>query len=477
MNTASFFNTVNGESRSGSATYRGIDPATRKYLWDVPVATRQDLDDAVTAAQTAFKSWSVLPFDERKQFGIRFGNLYEENLRFFHELTAKECGRPKIVNEALSGYNMYRYHSVTLELPQHKVEDPDRTIITQYVPMGVVGAICPWNFFIRRTKCITALGKIAPALLAGCCVIVKPSPFTPYSALKLVELAQQVFPPGVLQALGGEESLGPWMTEHPGIHKISFTGSIATGKRVMRACAATLKRVTLELGGNDASIICGDIDIAKVAPLVTNGAFRNSGQQVCTATKRIYVHESIYSDFVKAMVAHATTLTLGDSEMRDDVKLGPVQNQMQYSKVREYFDDCTRNGYTFAIGRSPEDIEGEGYFVQPTIIDNPPAKSRIVVEEPFGPIVPVISWSEEEEVIRAANDTNTGLAGCVWTADAVRGRRIADQLEAGNIFINSAEAVTPKAVFSGHKESGLGSEWGPTSLLNYCNTKVVHIFK
>ncbi|OAL19266.1 hypothetical protein AYO22_09810 [Fonsecaea multimorphosa] len=363
MNTASFFNTVNGESRSGSATYRGIDPATRKYLWDVPVATRQDLDDAVTAAQTAFKSWSVLPFDERKQFGIRFGNLYEENLRFFHELTAKECGRPKIVNEALSGYNMYRYHC-----------------------------------------------------------------------------------------------------------------SIATGKRVMRACAATLKRVTLELGGNDASIICGDIDIAKVAPLVTNGAFRNSGQ-VCTATKRIYVHESIYSDFVKAMVAHATTLTLGDSEMRDDVKLGPVQNQMQYSKVREYFDDCTRNGYTFAIGRSPEDIEGEGYFVQPTIIDNPPAKSRIVVEEPFGPIVPVISWSEEEEVIRAANDTNTGLAGCVWTADAVRGRRIADQLEAGNIFINSAEAVTPKAVFSGHKESGLGSEWGPTSLLNYCNTKVVHIFK
>jgi acyl-CoA reductase-like NAD-dependent aldehyde dehydrogenase len=179
-------------------------------------------------------------------------------------------------------------HHLGLKIPEEVVEDEQKVITTRYVPLGTVGAICPWNFPL-----ILSVGKVAPALLTGNCVIVKPSPFTPYTALKFVELCQQIFPPGVVQAVGGNNELGAWMCKHPGIQKISFTGSIPTGKKVMEASASTLKRVTLELGGNDASIILPDVDIDKVAPEVAMGAFQNTGQ-VCVATKRIYIHKDIY---------------------------------------------------------------------------------------------------------------------------------------------------------------------------------------
>ncbi|KIX98591.1 uncharacterized protein Z520_05892 [Fonsecaea multimorphosa CBS 102226] len=429
MDFNSFTNIVDGKARTSTKFYHGVDPTTENRLWDVPVASHDDLDAVVSAAQKAFETWSALPFEGRRRLCANFGELYKQNLQYFDELIRIECAKPGL--------------------------------LVLYVP----GIVIPVGL---------ALGKIGPALMAGNCVIAKPSPFTPYSLLKLVELAQKVLPPGVLQVLGGDDSLGPWMTEHPGIQKISFTGSIATGKRVMQACSKTLKRVTLELGGNDASIICADVDVAKVAPLVVNGAFRNSGQ-VCTATKRIYVHESIYNDFLDAMVRHTKTLKVGSSSLEEDVNLGPVQNQMQYLKVREYFDDCCKEGYQFATGGRIQ--PGKGYFINPTIVDNPPAESRIVVEEPFGPIVPVLSWSDEDDVIRSANNTNTGLAACVWSSDMSRARRIAGRIQAGSVFINSSEAITPKGVFSGHKESGIGSEWGSTGLLGFCNVKVTHIFK
>ncbi|KIV96813.1 hypothetical protein PV10_00629 [Exophiala mesophila] len=459
MDFTQFSNIVNGEARGGNAVYQGIDPTTRQKLWDVPVATRQDVDDAVQAAQEAFKSWSTTPIAKRKEICSKFGQLYQSHMQDFDFLIRKECGKPVSYNNLATGL-----------LPDLTIEDEQRVMITQYVPMGVVAAICPWNC----ESSFLILGKIAPALVSGNCVIAKPSPFTPYGLLKLVELAQQVFPPGVLQVLGGDDSLGPWLTEHPGIQKISFTGSTATGKKVMQACSRTLKRLTLELGGNDASIICPDVDIAKVAPKVTDGAFRNSGQ-VCTATKRIYVHESIYPDFVVAMVKHAQTLKVGSSDLDDDVKLGPLQNEMQYLKVRDYFDDCLQNGFRFATGGLVKD--STGYFINPTIVDSPPADSRIVQEEQFGPIVPVLPWSDEEDVIHEANNSNTGLAACVWSSDIDRATRIASRIEAGSVFINSAESITPKAVFSGHKESGLGGEWGKTGLLGFCNVKVTHIFK
>lgn len=194
---------------------------------------------------------------------------------------------------------------------------------TRYTPLGVVGAICPWNFPI-----ILSLGKIIPALLTGNSIIVKPSPYTPYTTLKIVELAQEVLPPGVLQALGGDDKLGPMLTQHPGIAKISFTGSIATGKKIMAACASTLKRVTLELGGNDASIILPDVDVKKIAPEIVMGAFQNSGQ-VCVATKRIYIHQDIYQEMLNEMVNFTKSIKVGSPD--SGALLGPIQNQMQVS--------------------------------------------------------------------------------------------------------------------------------------------------
>lgn len=224
------------------------------------------------------------------------------------------------------------------------------------VPLGVVGAITPWNFPL-----VLSIGKIAPAVLAGDCIILKPSPFTPYTTLKEVEIAQQIFPPGVIQVVGGDDKLGPMLTAHPGIAKISFTGSIPTGKKIMAACAGTLKRVTLELGGNDASIILPDVDVDKVAPEVVMGAFQNSGQ-VCVATKRVYVHESIYKPFVEAMVKATKNLKVGNSD-DNGVVLGPIQNAMQYAKVTEFFADSKAKGFKFAAGE-PDVQKGKGYFIQ-----------------------------------------------------------------------------------------------------------------
>ncbi len=243
------------------------------------------------------------------------------------------------------------------------------------MPMGVVGAISPWNFPL-----VLSMGKISAALIVGNCVVVKPSPFTPYSILKFVEIAQEVLPPGVLQALNGDHMLGPLMTEHAGISKISFTGSTTTGKKVLEAASKTLKNVTLELGGNNASIICADVDVDVVAPQVAMGSFFNSGQ-LCVASKRLYVHESIYAKFLAALTAVVQSWKVGPVSEKD-VFLGPVQNEMQYNIVKRFFEDARENNYTFATGGDM--VESDSYTIQPAIIDNPPDSSKIVMEEPFG---------------------------------------------------------------------------------------------
>jgi acyl-CoA reductase-like NAD-dependent aldehyde dehydrogenase len=257
-------------------------------------------------------------------------------------------------------------------------DDANLNVTLRYVPLGVAGAICPWNFPL-----ILSMGKIAPALVTGNTMIVKPSPFTPYSALKFAEMAQKYLLPGVLQALNGDDRLGPMMTEHPGIAKISFTGSIATGKRVMMSAAKTLKRVTLELGGNSACIICPDVDVEKIAPLVALGAFFNSGQ-LCVASKRLYVHADIYQEMLAAITKVVKGWKVGNAA-EEGMMLGPVQNEMQYGIVKGFFEDCAVNGYEFALGG--EVGEGGGFTVQPAIVDNPPHSSKIVAEEPFGKFV------------------------------------------------------------------------------------------
>ena len=290
----------------------------------------------------------------------------------------------------------------------------------------------------------------------------------------MVEMAQQVFPPGLIQVLGGDDSLGPALVAHPDIHKISFTGSIATGKRVMASAAKTLKRVTLEMGGNDPAIVLPDADIAAVAPKVAMGAFFNTGQ-VCIASKRIYVHESIYATFVQALIGVSKTFKVGSSN-EEGVMLGPIQNEMQYERVKSFFKDTKEKGYKFALGEG-DVADSKGFFVQPTIIDNPPEDAMIVTEEPFGPIVPVQSYKDIDEVIARANNSKAGLGATVFGSDLAKCAEVADQIESGSVWINNFPQPDARGQFGGFKESGIGTEFGKLGILAYANVKSTHTFK
>ncbi len=242
----------------------------------------------------------------------------------------------------------------------------------------------------------------------------------------------------------------------------------------MESCAKTLKRVTLELGGNDPAIVTKNADVATMAPAVTEIAFTNSGQ-VCIALKRIYIHESIFDKFRDAMVAHIKTMKLGDGTTEGTTH-GPIQNSMQYERVKEFFGDIEKEGQTVAVGgKNPDD--SPGYFIQPTIIDRPKDDSRIVVEEPFGPILPILSWKDEDEVIARANDTKMGLGASVWTTDMEEARRIGSQLQVGSVWVNSHLELNPKFPFGGHKESGIGHEWSLSGIKAFCNVQSLYLKK
>ncbi|CZR58551.1 related to aldehyde dehydrogenase (NAD+), mitochondrial [Phialocephala subalpina] len=467
-----FHNVVASGLRGSEKVHHGVNPSDKSPLWDVPIATERDLDEAVEVARKAFESWSKTSWAERQEILGKMRDELTKHIPDMARLLSLEGGKPIqfATGEVMASVGTLDYHSKAPSPGEEILEDGDDLKLTlRYVPLGVAGAICPWNFPL-----VLAMGKISAALLTGNTIIIKPSPFTPYSVLKFAEMVQQYLPHGVLQALNGDDKLGPMMTEHPGIDKISFTGSTATGKRVMVAAAKTLKRVTLELGGNSACIICPDVDVAKVAPLVALGAFYNSGQ-LCVASKRLFVHESIYQEMLEELMKVVKGWKVGGTA-EEGCMLGPVQNEMQYNIVKGFFEDCAVNGYEFAIGGKAVGNES-GFVIQPAIINNPPSHSRIVKEEPFGPIVPMMPWSTEEELIPRVNDTRTGLGGSVYCADIERANRIASQIEAGTVWINSFERPLTQAFFAGHKESGLGGELGRHGLLSYMNPQVIHLYK
>ncbi|KPI38769.1 putative aldehyde dehydrogenase DhaS [Cyphellophora attinorum] len=443
----SFHNIINGELRSSKQKYHGVDPATGEPNWDVPVATEQDVDEAVVAATKAFNEWKKTTWAERQQRIVRFQEAIESYSSELAELLMKECGKPRMFAAAEAGSiaKFADWHANLPEPDATPIDLEDRTVVNKYQPLGVAAAICPWNFPLSLASL-----KIFPAVLMGCAVIVKPSPFTPYSALKLVEIAQQVFPPG------------------------SFTGSIATGKKIAASAAKTVKRVTLEMGGNDPAIVLPDADIAKLAPRVAMGAFFNTAQ-VCVASKRIYVHSSIYEEFLAAFIDATKTLKVGASN-EEGVMLGPIQNEMQYNKVKTYYADTKSKGYKVAYG-SLDVQDGKGFFINPAIIDNPPDDALVVTEEPFGPIVPVQSYDDIDEVIRRANDTKVGLGATVWGSDPKTLQSVADRIETGTVWINSFPSPAASGQFGGVKESGLGTELGTLGILAYANVKCIHTFK
>ncbi|KAF2815563.1 aldehyde dehydrogenase [Mytilinidion resinicola] len=470
LDFSSFRNVIDGKLTDTKSTRRAINPATNEQLWPCPVSTPQDVDAAIQAARTAFKSWSKTPLEHRKAQLMALSAAFTALKSEFGELLTKEQGKATFFAEQEVDFGAYWLAGTcALEMPFEVVDDtPDKLVKTRYTPLGVAVGIVPWNFPI-----MLLCGKIAPAVMTGNCIIVKPSPFTPYCGIKLVELAQKFFPPGVIQVLSGDDSLGPWLTAHAGIDKISFTGSTATGKRVMESASKTLTRVTLELGGNDPAIICSDIDIATVAPQIAAMAFMNSGQ-ICIAIKRIYVHKDIYIPFRDAFVECVKAFKVGNG-FEKDVFLGPVQNKLQYDRVKTFLDDVNSSGQKIATGGQVIDTDTSGLFIQPTVIDNPSDDSKIVVEEPFGPVVPLLQWSEEDEVLARANDTDMGLGASVWSKDIDRALRIGESLEVGSVWINEHLGIKPTATFGGQKQSGIGREWGLDGLRGYCNTQTVFL--
>jgi acyl-CoA reductase-like NAD-dependent aldehyde dehydrogenase len=467
MDFASDFTmTINGRAAGAADTLAVLNPATEEVIAKVPDISREQLDEAVAAARQAFGHWKGTALAERQALLRALGDRLAEHADAFARLLTLEQGKPLGDAAMEIGTGVYWLQEIAGQAlePEILSDSPERRAELRHVPIGVVAAIAPWNFPVGL-----AIWKIAPALLAGNTLVLKPSPFTPLTSLKLGELARDILPPGVLNVVSGGDSLGPWITEHPGIDKISFTGSTATGKAVMRSAAGNLKRVTLELGGNDPAIVLPDADVEAVVPRLFWAAFANNGQ-ICIASKRIYVHESIYDRFAAAMVQYAMTVKVGDGT-EQGVQIGPIQNRPQFERVRALLADARSAGIHFLQGGDVP--EGRGYFIPIAIADNPDDSSRVVAEEAFGPVLPLLKFSEVDEVVARANDSLYGLAASVWGTNLDAAQAVADRIEAGTVWINTVQDLGPGQPFGGHKQSGLGVENGREGLLEYTNPQVI----
>lgn len=459
--------TINGQLVTSDRTLPVFNPATREAFAEVPVASEAQLDEAVRAARAAFPGWAATPLEKRQAIVSAIGDRLEENAEELMALLTREQGKPRAGAEwEVYGSIIWLREIAKQGLPDEVLEDgADRKVVTRFTPLGVVGAITPWNFPI-----LLAVWKIAPALVAGNTMILKPSPFTPLTSLYIGRLIQDLLPAGVFNVLSGDDDLGQWMTAHPDINKIAFTGSTDTGRLVMRSAASNLKRLTLELGGNDPAIVFPDVDPEKIAPQLFWAAFQNNAQ-FCNAAKRLYIHEDVYDAVRDALVAYAKTVKVGNGADAD-TQLGPIQNQPQYEKVKEFFADSHANGHVFALG-GKIDESAEGWTIPVTLVDNPPEKSRLVVEEPFGPILPLLKWTDEDDVVARANDTIWGLGATIWSKDLDRAERIARRIESGTVWINEVHQYSPHQAFGGHKQSGIGCENSLHGLMEYTNWQSV----
>ncbi|MBC7496144.1 MAG: aldehyde dehydrogenase family protein [Sphingomonadaceae bacterium] len=460
--------TIGGKPVAGHATIPVIDPATGETFATAPDCTPEQLDDAVSAAKAAFPSWRATPIAERQAMVARAGALLMAQSDELGRLFTREQGRPlPMATGEIAQAGQWLQMVSAMTPPVHVVEDSDAQLIeTRYVPLGVVCAIAPWNFPVTL-----AMWKVGPALVAGNTMVLKPSPFTPLCTLRIGQLFSEIFPPGVFNVISGGDQLGPQMTAHPGFAKISFTGSTATGKRVMETAAKDLKRITLELGGNDAAIVMPDVDLDMVAEKIFFGAFFNTAQ-ICVATKRLYVHEAVYDGLRDRLVAMAQGVKVGDGADQGTV-LGPIQNRRQYERVLELLDDARANNLVLLEGMAVPD--NGGYFVPVTIVDNPPEQSRVVQEEAFGPILPMLKFSDIDDVIARANASDYGLAGAVWSKDTDAALDIARRMETGTVWINQNLNLRPDTPFAGHKQSGFGSENGMEGLLEYMVPQSIYL--
>ncbi|MAW45148.1 MAG: aldehyde dehydrogenase family protein [Pseudomonadales bacterium] len=460
---------INGEMVDGDLSMDVLNPATEEVLADCPRASEDQLNAAVAAAKAAFPAWSKTDVDERKALVLKIADVIEANATELVQLLTKEQGKPlEAATVEVYGMAAFCRYFTSLDLPVEVLEDSDaRRVEVHRNPLGVIGAIVPWNFPL-----LLMAFKLPPALIAGNTLVIKPAPTTPLSTLRLAELISDIVPAGVINFITDANDLGAPMTAHPDVRKISFTGSTETGAKVMAGAAGLLKRITLELGGNDAGIVLDDVNPKEAAQKLFDSAFQNSGQ-VCIAMKRLYVHENIYDEVCDELATIANDTIIGDGS-EQGTKLGPLNNKMQYDKVKALIEDAKQEGNVIAGGEFPDK---PGYFIRPTIVRDIKEGSRLVDEEQFGPVLPVMSFADESEAVARANSSPWGLGGSVWSANPERAYALAEQMDAGTVWINKHAELDPTIPFGGAKMSGLGNELGQEGLLEFTQQKIINMAK
>lgn len=462
--------TIDGKPAKTARTFSVVNPADESIVAMCPEGTTELVDLAVASARRALPQWSATPDAQRAAHLMAIADLIEKNHKELSELVTAEQGKTQSgvgANAEVGGAAAWTRVTAGLSLSDETIqEDEHGSIVVRRKPVGVVGSITPWNWPL-----MIATWHIVPALRVGCTVVIKPSPFTPLSTLRLVELMNVVLPPGVVNCVTGGAELGTHLTRHQGVDKIVFTGSVATGKKIMEGAAATVKRVTLELGGNDAGIVLPGTDIAPLLEKLFWGCFINGGQ-TCAALKRLYVHEDQYEEVVNKFAQFVAQIPVGPG-LDPKSLIGPVSNKMQLDKVVTYVEDARARGARIVCGgtRPP----GPGFFYPLTVIADATDEMRVVNEEQFGPVIPIIKYRTVEEAIRRANAVEVGLGGSVWGNDPKEAARYVQQLECGTAWVNQHATLHPLAPFGGIKCSGLGVENNLQGLHEYTTIQVVNV--
>jgi acyl-CoA reductase-like NAD-dependent aldehyde dehydrogenase len=467
--TPEFQLVIDGQLVPGASTLDVINPATGKLLTRCARADKDQLNAAVAAAKRAFPAWSATSIESRKRLLLNIADTLEARSTEFARWLTLEQGKPlaHAAGELGGSVAMIRAFAA-MDLPEKLLrETASERIVQQHVPLGVIAAITPWNFPL-----VLLMIKVAPALLAGNTVVAKPAPTTPLTSLLFGELCAELLPAGVLNVIVDQNDLGGLLTQHPDVAKVAFTGSTATGRKVMASVAATIKRLTLELGGNDAAIVLDDVDVKEVAAKIFRGAMVNCGQ-VCLAIKRVYVPEALYEAMCTELVALANELVVGDG-LDAATQMGPLQNKAQFEKVQGFLEDARTHGTIIAGGKV---LDREGYFIAPTIVRDIADDARLVREEQFGPVLPVLRYSDIDDAIERANGTEYGLGGTVWGADSKRAFEVAQRMMSGTVWVNKHLELAPDIPFGGAKQSGFGMEMGQAGLEEFTQPKIINMAK
>lgn len=469
---------IGGEFIDGEAggTIEVLNPHDNSPITEVAEAREADIDKAVDAATGAFPAWRRMAAMDRGRLLLKLADAVEANADELTRLETLDTGHPLRDTRFLDVPRTavtYRYFGGMADKFEGSVVPVEEGFLNYIMrePVGVVGQIVPWNFPLMFTS-----WKMGPALAAGNCVVLKPAELTPLSTLRIAELMREVgFPPGVVNIVPGYGPIaGQRLADHPGIHKLAFTGSTAVGRKIVKSSAGNLKKLQLELGGKGANIVFGDADIRAAVGGSAFAIFHNQGQ-ACIAGSRLLLHESIADEFLDKFIALAKSIRLGDP-LDETTEMGPLTSKMHQRRVLEYCEVATSEGGEILTGgKVPGDPAlANGCYVEPTIVRAKPS-DRVCQEEVFGPFVTVTTFAEEEEALEIANGTEYGLAGGLWTGDLQRAHRVAARMIGGMVWINCYKRVNPGSPFGGVRSSGYGREMGFDAMREYTQTKSVWV--